>query len=213
MIKKILLYLALVLILGSVFLPQFFIKVKVVCKSQYGECPAETISKFQSLNFKSIFQVKNGIKKVLKDDRMISSYSSQYKIPNTLLVNVLVRKPTFAFKDQDTGNIYLVDDGGSILSIEKSTNLPLVIQQGSEPNLFALNLIKGVYEMYNVSVGKVVDDSLTVELPGGIKVIFPLEGDSEVLLGSLRLIYTKITSGESIIYYQIDLRFKNPVLR
>jgi hypothetical protein len=68
--------------------------------------------------------------------------------------------------------------------------------------------------MYQVRDFTVQDDSLLVELPGQIRVIFPLDGDSQILLGSLRLIYSKIQNeGNPEKYSQIDLRFKNPVLR
>jgi len=47
----------------------------------------------------------------------------------------------------------------------------------------------------------------------GFRVIFPLEGDTQVLLGSLRLIYSKIqTSGNPEGFRQVDLRFVSPVL-
>jgi hypothetical protein len=55
---------------------------------------------------------------------------------------------------------------------------------------------------------------LLVELPGQIRVIFPLEGDSDILLGGLRLIYSKIKEDGNLAgYSQIDMRYKNPVLR
>ena len=51
--------------------------------------------------------------------------------------------------------------------------------------------------------------TLTVELPTAVRVIFPLEEsrDKDVLLGTLRLIYSQVTDR------QIDLRFKNALLR
>jgi hypothetical protein len=68
--------------------------------------------------------------------------------------------------------------------------------------------------MYQVGQSSIQDGSLLVELPGQIRVIFPLEGDSEILLGSLRLIYSKVREDGNLAgYSQIDLRFTNPVLR
>jgi hypothetical protein len=83
----------------------------------------------------------------------------------------------------------------------------------STRDLFALNLILGVNEMYQVLYGTITNDALVVDIPPSVRVIFPLEGDSEILLGSLRLVYTKVTTSYLGIYSQIDMRYKNPVLR
>ena len=66
--------------------------------------------------------------------------------------------------------------------------------------------------MYQVATGK-MDADLTVELASGVTVIFPVEGDSDALLGALRLIYTKIQKESLGKYKEIDLRFDSPVLR
>ena len=55
---------------------------------------------------------------------------------------------------------------------------------------------------------------MIVKIAGGVKVIFPLEGDIDVLLGSLRLILSQLNNDEREIRIgSIDLRFENPVLR
>jgi hypothetical protein len=77
-----------------------------------------------------------------------------------------------------------------------------------------------MFSSYQVREGIIEDESLVIELSQGPRVIFPLEGEKEVLLGSLRLVLSKLNndaqdskienvSGASII----DLRFKNPVIK
>ena len=205
----------------SVFLAPFLLRVQIDCKSQYGECPPEINSKLQALNSKNLLQAKKGIRKTLKDNLLISDFSIQLKLPDILEVNLLIKKPSFALKDKDTGKIIAVSESGMILAAPEDTSLPVVVSHGvgnigesiSSPDLFALGLMNGIFDMYQVSAGEIVDDRLVVELPGQIRVILPLEGDKDVLLGSLRLIYTKIRSEEGLGYSEIDLRFKNPVLR
>jgi hypothetical protein len=110
----------------------------------------------------------------------------------------------------------ILSSGNSILTIPTlitSENLKNVGEKTNNNQLFALKLIEGVYEMYQVNTGKMIDNSLTVELVSGIEVIFPIDGDIQVLLGSLRLVYAKIESNITGTYSQIDLRFKSPVLR
>ena len=96
---------------------------------------------------------------------------------------------------------------------EESQPLQKVGETVSTHDLFALNLILGVNEMYQVLYGTITNDALVVDIPPSVRVIFPLEGDSEVLLGGLRLIYAKVTADYLGTYSQIDMRYKNPVLK
>ena len=87
-------------------------------------------------------------------------------------------------------------------------------QKVSDNDLFALKIIQGMDEMYQVTTGTIQNDTLTVDLTSGIRVLFPLEGsDPDILLGGVRLIYTKITTNYPGMYKEIDMRYKNPVLR
>jgi hypothetical protein len=221
MIKK-LSYLLIVVFVVFLFLVPLFIKVKIECKSQFGECPAEVNSKLITLNSKRLFFADRAARKDLKENFLISDFSIQFKLPNIMLINVIAKKPYFALKDASFGEIELIDQKGTVLALADSSGLPTVIT--SEPlgkvgesvntrDLFALNLISGVNEMYQIGYGTITNDALVVDIPPGVRVIFPLEGDSEVLLGSLRLIYAKVTTSYLGIYSQIDMRYKNPVLR
>lgn len=206
----------------AIFLAPFIIKVGVDCRSQYGECPAEIGSKLKTLNGNNLFLARNQVSKILGSDLLVSNFSTQFKVPNQLEVNLIIKKPTFGIIDKDSGNIGLVDLKGQIVTVTQSTALPLVsvskeIKLGEileARELFALNLIEDIYEMYQIRTGDIVDSSLVVELPGQIRVIFPLVGDKNIILGALRLTYAKIESSELAGQYkEIDLRFKNPVLR
>lgn len=212
MIKKVQ-YVLIAIIVIAVLLFPFFVKVSVGCKSQFGECPSSINSKFKILNYKSLFSAKVEISKILKKDALVSNFSTQFKLPNVLLVNLLLKRPTFAIKDNQTGKIYSVDKDGRVLSEIASTTLPMVIQDGQIPNLFALNIVSGISQMYQIGYGTISNDALVVDMPTGVRVIFPLEGDYEVLLGGFRLIYVKVTSNYLGTYSQIDMRYKNPVLR
>jgi hypothetical protein len=175
------------------------------------------------LNFKSLFLAKKNASKILKNDFLVSDFSTQFKIPNILQTQILIKNPVIAFKDTGTGSMILVDRDGKALSVASGSAMPTVTvienlakvgQNIGDNDLFVLGLTLGVSQMYQINESTVQDGGLLVDLPGQIRVIFPLEGDSQVLLGSLRLIYSKIQSdGNPDKYSQIDLRFKNPVLR
>lgn len=221
--KKIIITLIVILFSCLLLVMPFLIKVNIDCRSQYGTCPKEVTDKINLFNGKSLFTARNSVSKILKSDFLVSGFSLQFRIPNILQTEVLVKKPVIAFKDNGSDYMILVDTEGKVLSEASDSALPTITgitslsgvgQKVSDKDIFALNLANGVYQMYQVRDFTVQDDSLLVELPGQIRVIFPLDGDSQILLGSLRLIYSKIQNeGNPEKYSQIDLRFKNPVLR
>jgi hypothetical protein len=221
MIKK-LSYLLAVIFVGFLISVPFLIKVKIECKSQFGDCSSEINSKLQTLNSDNLFIAKNKASSYLKKNFLVSDFSTQFKLPNILLINIIAKKPYFAIKDSLSGKYELIDRNGIILALSDSSGLPAV--SVSEPlkkvgeavdsrDFFALNLISGINEMYQIGYGKIENDALLVDMPTGVRVIFPLEGEPQVLLGGLRLIYTKVTANYLGTYSQIDMRYKNPVLR
>ncbi len=220
--KKLILLIFFSLIFIPIVTLPLYLKVKTECITQYGPCPPEINSQISS-NGQTLAKTKNKIKKVFKNNQLISNFRTQFKLPNILVVNLVIKKPSFAIVGSNTNEVALVDGDGRVLTIAKTTNLPTISnptyankigENVKSTDLFALKLMEGVYEMYQVNYGVIEGDSLVVELPSQIKVLFPLSGDRDLILGSLRLVYSKVTSEDAKgKYTQIDLRFKNPVLR
>jgi len=221
-VRKIILPIILILSFMALFLPKFVIKAQVDCKSQFGECPSEVITQLTSLNGKSIHYAKKEIDKYLSSNRLVSEFGVQFKLPNILRVDMIVKKPVFALGNGE--GFAFIDASGVVLTRSSENALPVVTIGGALPNigenvdantLFSLKLIDGVYKMYQTRTGTIEGSTLVVDLSGPVRVIFPLEeADRDLLLGSLRLIYANIQSAkEGPIYSQIDLRYKNPVLR
>ena len=221
--KRLAMLISTLVLIVAVLSFQFFVKVKVDCKSQYGNCSSVVASEINKSQNKSLYLAKTNIKKIIKSNLQISNYSFQYKLPNILVVNLIVKKPSFSIFDIRNNQSALLDSEGNVLSITQDSVLPQVQVAGDLPKvgekvsneiLFALHLQSGVFDMYQIRIGEIVENRLTVVLPSQIKVIFPLQGDVDILLGSLRLVYAKIESGtQTQKYSEIDLRFKNPVLR
>lgn len=220
--KKILYIILTISGLALLFCWPFFLKVGIKCQSQYGECAREIEKDLSAFNGKNLYTAKSGASKYLKANYLVSDFSLQFKLPNVLSVQILAKKPVFAVFNRDRSLCALIDAEGRVLSIGAETTLPHVYANQDLPkpgenisagNFFALKLMAGVFEMYQVVSGELQNGSLTVDLPGSIRVIFPEEGDTEVLLGALKLIYTKTQGENSGKFTQVDLRFKNPVLR
>lgn len=200
---------------------------KVTCESSAGNCSVlikEKLSKFEG---RGLIKSYRAIGSLLKNEPSILNYRLQYFPLNNLSVHISESAPEYVITNSAGDYYELVDEDGRVLGLTDSSNLPkLVVDQKidvsstvSADYLFALRLLSDVSKTYNIDVGKIESNSFVVELKNGLKVIFPLNGDSQVLMGSLILIYNDIESGESKlntngqIIDTIDLRFKNPVLK
>lgn len=204
---------------------------KIVCQSQFGPCNASVLGSINKIENgeKSLNDVKKELQGILADSVLVSDYSFHFQFPNIIEVNLLERKPRYSIKAKGTDLYALIDEEGYVIYFQDLTGLPVLITTEPPPNvgeivsdkaLFALEVLYGMFSSYQVREGIIEDESLVIELSHGPKVIFPLEGEKEVLLGSLRLVLSKLNndaqdskienvSGASII----DLRFKNPVIK
>jgi hypothetical protein len=212
------------IVLAFVSFP-FFVKVgKVECSTQYGPCSENLVQTADGALGKSLFSAKSKLKKDLKGNFEVERFSTQYRIPSTLKVAIVIKKPVFALKSELSDEFDLVDLEGNVVGVSTSSSLPGVSTSEQLPKagekisgsqLSALKLIIGVYEMYQATFGKIENESLIVDLPSGLRVIFPLESsvDTDLLLGSLRLIESKIESDSPGKFREVDMRYKNPVLR
>ena len=207
------------------FAPKFIYIGEVSCRSQFGPCTLLE-GKLSGLAGKSLDEVKREVKSVLLQEDSISDFSIQFKIPGTLEIAVIEKKPKFALKDSSSNLLALVDKEGQVLKIVEESSLPQVIRVGKLPNVgervkeeyfFALNIIYNVFASYQAKEGRIENNSLLVNVQG-YKIVFPLSGDKDVLLGALRLLIERLNDAskdsrmnEGIT--EIDLRFKNPVLK
>jgi cell division septal protein FtsQ len=222
-LKAILLFFSLVLGLGFFMaLPRYMRISRISCSSQFGPCSLhvkEAMAKIEKANL-SLFEAKKELKTVLSSDVLVTDFSFQFKLPKTLQVNLLERKPKFALKKRGSQAFALVDSQGVVVSYQNNSALPVLIVSDAPPNvgevvsgktLFALEILSDIFSLYQVKSGNLEDESLVIELKGGLRVIFPLEADRKVLLGSLRLILGRLNEESNVS--TIDLRYKNPILK
>lgn len=215
--------LILVFILSLPLIIQKVIKIKKIeCISQFGNCDGLMANRLQTTD--NLTNSKKQIKQILDQDIQINSYLIQYKIPSTLKVEINIKKPKYAvFYNQ---KYFLLDNDGLILSEAGETNLPTLVVSNFNNNigdiisnsmLFSLRLIEKVAWLYSVKIGTLTDNELKITLKEGVLVHFPLEGDIDTLVGNLRLIFSRLNDeGEGIRMEdirEIDLRFKQPILR
>ncbi len=228
LVKKIVpLVLLVTLILIVINVPRFIKIDSIICRSQYGQCSEIVQDKLASIEGNRLDKVNKSVKSSLKNEILVSNYSSQFRLPSTLEVSILERKPRFALTSKDKNLYANVDSEGRVLSLSQTTLLPFLIidsipSQGDlvkKQELFAMKIMYDMYITFQIKEGKLEKESLIINFPKGQTAIFPLDGDREVLVGSAILLINKLDkgmlnlakNGENID--TIDLRFKNPVLK
>ena len=191
--------------LFTVFTPKIILVNNVECQSQYGPCNTLINDAISKVKTGSLKDTKSGLKEVLNGNVFVKKYRLHYTYPDNLSVDIIERNPRFSLEDTSSNKYYLIDYSGIMLSVVEETNLPKLtigeseIKEGEKINqeqLFALNILELVYSAYTPKYSMIEGNHLVVELDGEVKIIFPLEGDRSVLVGSMFFIMSKIKAGE-----------------
>jgi hypothetical protein len=228
--KKVIYYiLSVTLVFVFIFYFAYSFKIgRVVCESQYGFCNAEIARYLSSFEGKGYFNSKKEINKFLASQVIVKEKSFQFKFPNILLINLLERKPLYAVRESDN-KFDLISGDGIVVGFSDSTSLPYLsmteekFEMGislDQNQTFALKLLKYLDKLYSVKSGINKEGRSEFKIQDGPMVIFPNEGDSEILIGALRLIIQNITQKtweysleKAYNQITIDLRYKNPIIR
>lgn len=207
-----------VIVMSFLVIPRILPINNISCSNQYGSCDEALEQDLETIKGKSLKETKKLVVGILKQNLFVKEYTLRYEIPDKIRIYTIAKKAKFALKNIEADTYALVDQDGMVLGFGENSTLPKVVFAGKyagvgesvgEKELFALNLISSMYYYYQVKEGIMVEDGLEVRMSDGVTVTFPLEGDREVLLGSLKIIKdSKITKVRAI-----DLRFKNPVLK
>jgi cell division septal protein FtsQ len=219
--KRVRRYLVLLVVIILVFGGGYFafnkIKIqKITCRSQFGECDSELKSQIANFHKGDVFQTKESLDSMLVADKNVSKYEINFLLPFNFEVNVIEREPIVAFVKND-GGFALVDSQGQIVDNAAETNLPRIVSYSTldtQQIMYIANLVNRIYNFFGSTTARVSADGIEIPNIKGKDVIFPLQGDQDVLLGSLTLILSRLpTTPEATTIRVIDLRFKNPVLR
>lgn len=192
---------------------------KIECSTQFGDCKREN----QIGNYNVI---KKQLEKELSQDIQVNSYLIQYKIPSTIKVEINIKSSKNAVYSISSAKFYLISEDGIVLSIADNSNLPTIKVENSELEVgkvigekqkFAIEILNHMSFLYSINEGRIEKNNLKFVTNDGINVIFPSEGDVNLLIGSARLIFSRLNDETEGIRMneirEIDLRYKNPVLR
>lgn len=237
-LKTILLVLFLGIVIG---VPSYFVPRKIVinefsCENQFGPCRSDLTEKIEKTRGQNLLSVRKNVKAELVNDPLVSDYSTHYKIPDKMEVNVILRKPYFGIAFDNADTVALVDEEGYVLAYKKDTGLPRLEAKDAPPQVgekvddetfFALNLLQDMYDYYQIKNAKEEKEGVVFDMGGGKKALFPLDGDRQILIASLAVIMTRLNAEETGTRIEnvkgvvsaclkgctIDLRYKNPVIR
>lgn len=214
---------------GAFSLPKFIIIKKITCTSQFGPCNQNLVEEIEKVRNMNISESQKALKRIFAESIFVKEYLIQYSFPDGLRVNILEKKPLYALKERDKDTFALVGREGYVFAFQEKSNLPTleiskpapsINEKVNDSTLFALEIMYDVYFSYKVSKGTLEKDRLIIKIEDGPEIIFPLEGDRDVLLGSLTLILSRLNSENQDFRIEeaqgintIDLRFKNPVIR
>ena len=177
---------------------------EITCSSQYGLCRDDinqALSNFRGRNYK---RVKKDISDYFQNNILITNYRTQYKIPSKIIVYVIERKPIYSIKDSNN-KLAIIDKDGYIIFFADNSMLPLLIIDSQLPEVgqkvnddlnFPLDILYYMNVDFQIRNGKIGNNSLVFEYSNGIKIIFPLSGDREVLLASLNLILNQLNKSD-----------------
>ncbi len=171
----------------------------------------------------------------LSTNYLINDYLIQYKIPNTLKVELNVKKYTNSFNFAGDTQYFLISSDGIVIDLKNETDLPNVIihdfnlfknagqnayKQGDrvdEKIIFASELVNNLNYLFSIKEVNLYNDYITAISNEGIVITVPNKADKDLIVGSLRLIFSRLNQGTEGIRMdevrEIDLRYKNPILR
>lgn len=215
------------LILIFVFIAAGFLmtrRVKVAsaeCESQFGPCSEEVRNIVSDEIGDSFFSAKKDLGKRLSESSRVEKYNIRFDLPESLVVEVVEKKPEVAFKFAED-RYFLFDISGNSLGEVSQTALPLIEVRDvpSDADIsYAAKLFTELFKYYDVSSGILDKFGLTVKVRN-VDIVFPLEGDVDVLFGAMEVVLLQLnrsrenpTIDSAGNFTTIDLRYKNPVIR
>jgi hypothetical protein len=199
---------------------------RIECLSQHGLCGGAVVESLAHLPGTRLVKAKSEVVKVLSSSPLVESYTVGYNLPSSIRVEIIERKPDYAFRALAHKAAALVDQSGYVLSyandydqseILTDTPLPSVGDRLTGAYLSALELYVKTDLISPINSAKIQQSNFYVDLQNGIQVIYPLDSDADMLTGSLVLLLARLNSGREELTIEtatsLDLRFRNPVLK
>lgn len=221
--KKLIFVLILFVGLGAFITALRQVRVKEIrCLSGSSACSSEVSKTVEEFRDKSYFEARKTLSKKLSENKRLANFKINFNLPDVLVVEVVERTPEIAAKFGEN-SYFLFDKKGVSLGEVSETSLPIIIVYevpAKEKFGFAVRLAREVLKYYMGRDIRLDRHGIYATVQNGVEVVLPLEGDIDVLLGSLEVTLSQLNedgknptiSLESGKTYKVDLRYKNPVI-
>lgn len=211
---------------------------QISCHSEKTDCKQELNDKLNGIIGNRHFLAKKKVNNILKNEPIVENYSIRFQLPDEIIINITEHKPVFALADNNNEKFALLTKDGFVVSIEDNNNLPSVHtehlpEQGKVVDsgvLFSFEMLKALQTYYQITDARLVDNNgFLIETDSGLQGMLPLNGDKEVLLGSVLVVFNRLNSVDekSIIDKEdsgdeskicenkclVDFRFRNPIIK
>jgi hypothetical protein len=228
-------FLSVVLFVLILFLTPYLLKTtikiqKIECSSQFGNCPEDLTQFLNSFTDYNFYVVKKNISKYLDDNFLVENYLLQYKIPNSLKIDLNIKKPKYSFFVPSLSKYFFVTSDGIVVEIKDNTNLPNLNVFSDKGNreytfgekidsdmLFAFDILNNLNYLYSIKEINFEDTKLVAKTNENITLVIPKLGEVDLIVGSIRIIFSRLNDESQGIKMsevkEIDLRYKNPFIR
>ncbi|OGD09694.1 hypothetical protein A2397_00805 [Candidatus Amesbacteria bacterium RIFOXYB1_FULL_44_23] len=220
--RLILFVIGLVLVLSSLRLLSNYFRVRnVECYTQYGLCQEDLYHAVSPLLNRPIFNRGSsaGILNGLRQNLEIKSAVANYKFPQTVAFEIVLRKPMGQLGSQSSEVYTVSDEEGLVIRLSPRSNLPLLFSDQtykpgdrlSDLQLQALKIISLVNQIdAKITEGVMTDHQLTIKSPGPV-ILLDLDKIPAQWYPTLQVLLarSKILSNPP---KTIDMRFSNPTI-
>ncbi len=197
---------------------------RVRCLSQYGVCSRAILDNIETIPTDSLLGYKGKLVRKLSENELISSFSITFVFPWNYRVDLVEAKADLVLDTGEGSSLVLLTRTGQKVGETEESVLPKIkLMDGVELGDYSIvaGLIREMSVNQGIMEGVINSEGLIIVMPDGIKLIYPVKGDLDVLLGATSAVLSWLNSEKEQFRIgnelegvrEVDFRFNNPVLR
>ena len=206
----------------------YSIKVNdVVCVSQFYTCNEGLQNDINSIKKGSLINTRGNLIRLLKNEVIVKNFSFQYQLDGKLILHIDEREFKYCITNKQ--NSYYADELGTVIKsvsgigvncIQNTSSVYKIKDYLNSKDLLSEQIFNRLRSIKTLESGIIDENKFVIEYEDGIKLIFPLEGQSDVLIGKAYYTISQfgkineyiIGNGSSGIT-EVDFRYNNPIIR
>jgi len=200
---------------------------EIVCISQFYACNESIRNDIDSVSKDSMIKTRGALIGLLRNEAIVKNFSFQYQLDGKLILHVNEREPKYCITNKV--NSYYADELGVVIEIVngmevnciQNINTTYKMKDSLNNNdLLSAQIFYKIRRLSTVESGLIEEKNFVIEYKDRIKLIFPLEGQPDVLIG--KAYYTISQFGKINQYItengfggitEVDFRYNNPIIR